>query len=802
LVGVGRCDVFAAVFVMTQHFRVTALVAQRRRQMGMHRGTRKLRCALPVLGAFLVLGAMASGASAQVAALPDVLGQWTQPFEEGGANTPRCVPAEGDNPEGWVVCKPVAQASAVLPDGRVFYFNGIESQENAKGPSAWSLSPSSRDSQARVLDLRGGAPQFTVPAQDRGGQSNPNIKEGHQSYDDPVGALGVPGRPGDGFVGSIAGQLGVPEQNPTSSPDDPQANDGDMFCADLTSLADGRVLVVGGTDWYNEPAVMDRHNGDPADVGVIELEGLRNANLFDPRTNTFSPAGHMKYGRWYPGLVELADGRVFVASGVTQLISDTQLSQVRRTETYDPATNQWTENYTGPESENSLPLQPRLVLAPNGKVFYAGVGQMWGPFGQAIDEVTMAFQQYFDFQTKKWEITGVAPLGARSGAFVTPLIMQPPYDKMTLVAFGGTLGPPPGNWIPANPFTTLTTLDKNGNVTNEMTGNLNHARWFASGITLPDGTVLAVGGGDKDEVIDPGTEVAVKVPEMYDPATGKWTEVAAHARDRTYHNSALLLPDMRVLLGGHSPIAAHYGGPNTDQGGPLANNDKDSSFEVWSPPYLFRGDRPRITHAQAGIAYGERFPIGTPQVDEIESVLLIRTPSPQHVNDSDQRILKLEFSRTASDRLEAVAPPTGVVAPPGYYYLVVNRKTSEGPVPSVARMIHVGTTSDTSEALQPYPDDAPAPVGGSATPDEDTSNAAQTQQSLAEAAKQAPAPANGPAATAAATAAQAYQQLSALPAANSSAVPASLPMLPAGAMAVVGTVAWNGRRMLLRAQNK
>jgi hypothetical protein len=148
----------------------------------------------------LILGATASGSGAQVVGLPDVVGQWTQPFEEGGAGTPRCVPAQGDT-EGFTVCKPVAQASAVLPDGRVFYYNGIESQENAKGPSALSLSPSSRDSQARVLDLRSGTPQWIIPAQDRGGQTNPNIKPGHQSYDDPVGAVGVHG------VGGIFGAL-------------------------------------------------------------------------------------------------------------------------------------------------------------------------------------------------------------------------------------------------------------------------------------------------------------------------------------------------------------------------------------------------------------------------------------------------------------------------------------------------------------------------------------------------------------------------------------------------------------------
>ena len=139
------------------------------------------------VGALLLVPAV-PGASAQAPGLPDVLGEWTQPFEEGGAGVPRCVPAE---------------------DG---------------------------------------------------------------------------------------------------TPDDTSAHDGDMFCADLMSLPDGRVLIVGGTDWYNEPALIDRNEGDPVDAGLIELEGLRNARLFDPATDSFSAAGHMKYGRWYPTLVELPDG--------------------------------------------------------------------------------------------------------------------------------------------------------------------------------------------------------------------------------------------------------------------------------------------------------------------------------------------------------------------------------------------------------------------------------------------------------------------------------------------------------------
>ena len=229
----------------------------------------------------------------------------------------------------------------------------------------------------------------------------------------------------------------------------------------------------------------------------------------------------------------------------------------------------------------------------------------------------------------------------------------------------------------------------------------------------------------------------MKIPELYDPSQGTWTEVAEHTRDRGYHNSALLLPDMRVLLGGNSPPAAHDGGANRDRGGPFANNDSDPSFEVWSPPYLFRGARPSVTGVQKGVGYRETFDVTTPDAGLIESVLLLRTPSPGHANDSDQRSLKLEFTRRGPNTLTATAPPSGNVAPPGSYYLVVNKRSLQGPIPSVARMVDVGRT-DLSDAVQPFPDDAPAPVGGSATPDEDTSHAARVPPLAAETADSPP----------------------------------------------------------------
>jgi hypothetical protein len=460
---------------------------------------------------------------------------------------------------------------------------------------------------------------------------------------------------------------------------------------------------------------MQRSHGDPADVGLEEVGALRTTRIFDPATNTFRETGDMRHPRWYPTLVELPDGKFLVASGVVRLVKSTQLSSVRRTETFDPAANSWTENYVGPGSENSLPFIARLHLMPNGKILYAGGGEMWAPLGQAADEALWGLQQLYDPAAKSWDVAGLAPFGMPRDVPSSVLLpLKPPYDKGTVLMFGGALGPSPGAYA-AVPFSTLTTVDAAGHVTNEMTGNLNEARWSPAGMPLPDGTVLALAGARNSHTATPGFDIAVHSAEIYDPATGKWTKVASQNRDRPYHYSATLLPDGRVLLAGWAPIGT-LTGPHRTVGGPFANNNHDPSFEVYSPPYLFRGPRPKISHAPAGIAWGETFELQVPEASDIGSVMLIRPPTQQHAMDSNTRSVELGFHRTGPDRLEVVAPPGGAVAPPGAYYLFVNRRTAGGLTPSVARTVFVGGHHDDAEAFQPFPDDFGGVTGGSATP--------------------------------------------------------------------------------------
>lgn len=671
---------------------------QRRRRV-----TVVLAASLVVGGAGVTTAPFASAAPADDAA---AVGSWSVPFEEGGSDTPRCEYVPNDSPNDdrdRLQCKPPAVTTAMLPDGRVLYGSGLESEENAEESVVLSLSNEARDGRTRVLDLRDGEPTWTIPTNETTDGSNPNITAGYTSDDcltgDPLGVAGVPGRPGDGLVGSVAGAAGLPASDPTCSPDDVPENDGDIFCGDIVQLADGRQLLVGGTDWYNEPSILEKADGDPVNLGVVELEGLRSARTFDHDTDAWNATRPMKFGRWYPGATTMADGTVTVVSGTTKLIKGTQGSQVRRTETYDPETARWTENYVDLRSEKTLPQNPRMYLAPNGKAFYSGDGQMFGPFGQAVDEALYGVQSFFDPATNVWEDAGITL--PRSSPASVALPMKAPYDTMTLLRAGGTFGPPPGTYLATN-TTTLTTVDKAGTVTNTPGPLLNNARWFTQPTPLPDGKVLLTSGARNDEVIFPGGELPVKQPEMYDPETNSFTPMAMPERARTYHNNGLLLPNGQILVGGNSPISLGYGVERDLVPGLTGNNDKDASFELFSPPYLHKGDRPAIDHAPAGVKWGQDLEIETAQAGEIEKVVLMRMPAPQHVMDNDTRTLELPFQQKGDGTLVAATPQDGIAAPPGYYYLFVNRADGDGGyVPSVARVVHVGDSSDSGEAPQP-----------------------------------------------------------------------------------------------------
>ena len=123
---------------------------------------------------------------------PAEIGQWTHPFEEGGAETPRCQRRDGLL-KGEIFCKVAAVTMAALPDGRIYYANGIEADENVRYHYELELGDRTRADRTRVLDLRGAGPKWTTPPQEAGASWNPQVKPGATSFNgDPFGVIGSP----------------------------------------------------------------------------------------------------------------------------------------------------------------------------------------------------------------------------------------------------------------------------------------------------------------------------------------------------------------------------------------------------------------------------------------------------------------------------------------------------------------------------------------------------------------------------------------------------------------------------------
>ena len=569
-----------------------------------------------------------SQAQAESAPQPSEVGQWLPAFTENGhfATNPPASNAESKE-------LPTAVSSVVLPSGKILYWNGLEGTEDVHYPIAADGGHDSlHHSRTRLMDLSGSTPLWNIPSPEDGGG-------------------------------------------------------GDLFCADQRLLVDGTVLAVGGTEWVNSNGI---EVPDGSGAGPTELLGRKNARIYHPGSDggTWTQAEDMHWGRWYPTLITLPNGKLLVASGVEKLLYNDKATNVHNTETFDTATGHWTDN--GESGATSLPLFSRLHLLPNGKVLYDAVGQMWGPFGQGYDEVDWNMQKWYDPETNTWENKGLAEFGARSGAFSAMLPLKPnadgSYSKASILIAGGTLGTSPSSYL-ASSLSEIVNIDGD-TLTRSRTADMNNRRWYSSSVVLPTGEILAFNGADKDEVIDPGSELPVRQAEIFNPDTQTWSPLSSDARDRTYHNSAVLLADGSVLIGGHSPIVAHYGNTHANYvGAPFANNFKDPSFEIFKPPYLFRGDRPTITSAPSEVGLGHTFTISTPDAQSLTSVVLSHMPAVTHITDADARTIELPILSRTSDTVTVKSPSSSAVMPDGYYYLFAIKGTGDSKVPSKAAVV-------------------------------------------------------------------------------------------------------------------
>ena len=119
--------------------------------------------------------------------------------------------------------------------------------------------------------------------------------------------------------------------------------------ATATLLADGRVLVTGGGRPDREP----RH-------------AQASAELFDPGTQRFSPAGAMAQGRYKHGAVRLANGDVLVLGGSDERDYGGKLRSVER---FDLSTERFVA--AGNLADPRFKIADGLLLLPGNRVLVA-----------------------------------------------------------------------------------------------------------------------------------------------------------------------------------------------------------------------------------------------------------------------------------------------------------------------------------------------------------------------------------------------------------------------------------------------
>jgi hypothetical protein len=364
--------------------------------------------------------------------------------------------------------------------------------------------------------------------------------------------------------------------------------------------------------------------------------GIKQASIFNG--TSWTPTGSMAYGRWYPTLVGLENGDVVALSG-----------------SQDPSLNaSYPERFNGSSwttltgAQRSLSLYPRAFLEPkNGLIFYAGDGS----------------SIYLNASgTGSWTTVGLGNGGAKvisSHGYGSAAMV----DSKVLYVGGG------GGSCPTLPDNRAEVIDlAAATPTWTATGSMAIRRRQHNATVLPDGTVLVTGGSSQCGFTNEAG--AVFAAEAWDPATGQWTTWSNASVVRVYHSTAALTPDARILITGSGD-----GGGVTQQ----------FTYEILSPPYLFKGARPTYNLGSTAMRYGQAFTVQTPNAASIRKVTIIRHASTTHAFDMGQRLNTLAFQPSVDGLSLTLTPPaSGRIAPPGPYLLFI---LNDKGVPSVAQTI-------------------------------------------------------------------------------------------------------------------
>ena len=444
-----------------------------------------------------------------------------------------------------------------------------------------------------------------------------------------------------------------------------------IFCSGQTLLPSGEVVAAGGTLIYA---------GTFPDDAYTDWGGLQTIFTFDPFSEAWVRQPDMAEGRWYPGQVMLPDGRTVILSGLSDEAPGGLMTN--SVEVFNPPA---TIGGQGTVDQEPSAFRPGLGLYPRTFTFGDDV-IVTGPskaLTATLDTDSFTWNESLQTMSRS-RIAGNAvrrPAGPGGSDTIT-----------TIGGFDRTIGSGP-YW--AGSETTETINARAGTPSWSTDAPLNVGRANSNTVLLPDGSMVVVGGGSGYTLGGGGgyttyADGRARQIEVYDPDSDSWLLGPAQQEDRTYHSTAVLLPDGRVFSAGddHYPL---------EPGGEFSVTD---NAEIYSPPYLFKGPRPEIDSAPQLVDWGDAFGIES-QSAGIERAVLMSPGATTHAFDMHQRHVELQVvNELPGQGVDVLSPPSDAAAPPGYYMLFL---LNEDGVPSEASWIRIDPTAPDQPTLGPPP---------------------------------------------------------------------------------------------------
>lgn len=395
-------------------------------------------------------------------------------------------------------------------------------------------------------------------------------------------------------------------------------------CVGPALLPSGEIIFLGGSD------------------REVYGPGTKLVKTFDPVTEIWTDRPEMLDYRWYPTMVQLADGRLLLTGGGGL---DNPV-RVTTSEVYDPEslTSEAVDDIAIGNEVSPIVLlyDGRALMTHRPPQLFTPTDEQWEPAADFAQANRMPDGDHSDHELVLLPEGKVVAVGYKS------------FNENNMGSFIETYDPAANEW--------------------RVGESLSPIRSRAKALLLPDKKILVI-GGEKEEHADSSpvnSWGSLSLTDSYDPYTNSWRRLMDINVAREYHCTTILVPDGRIIAVG-------------GEGAP-GREPEESTIEAFSPPYLFKGIRPEIHDLNRNeFSRGEDIVFSIEKTTAPTSVILMSLQAVTHfMNTGNNRYLELDFD-LQENIVSAMVPTDSLAALPGYYMLFA----MVDDIPSVAEIVKI-----------------------------------------------------------------------------------------------------------------